>query len=52
MVLGRMTWVCRLFGHWYKRGAIWQGDDHVGSYEECRICGEYREKLWNGWRRA
>ncbi len=44
-----MTWLCRLFGHWYKRGKTFQGTDYVADYAQCRVCGQFTEAVRPGW---
>lgn len=43
-------WLCRLFGHWDRRGSVVQDPtDHVADYRCCRLCGRYRETIRDGW---
>ena len=46
-----MRFMCRWFGHWWKRGKVIQvpGNDHVANYRLCHFCGEYHEDILPNW---
>jgi len=46
----KWNWICRVVGHWRRRGKVMQLPcDWVADYTLCRICGRYNETLRPGW---